>query len=112
MQLNIKNKNENSFLKRTEVQGTVTFSGATPSNKDIAAAVGKAVGKDVENVVIRSIKTIFSQNEANVDAVIYHSADAKKILNRLRNIIESYLKKPRKQRRVVNNGSPCKKTSL
>ena len=78
MQLNIKQKNENSFLKRTEVTGTVTFSGATPSNNDVAAAVGKAVGKGAENVVIRKIKTIFSQNCADVEALVYHTADAKK----------------------------------
>ncbi len=80
MQINITEKKVNPFLKRTEIKGIVSFEGATPSNAQLAEAIGKdAHAKDVSLVVMKHIYTRFSHREAKVEAVVYDTLDAKKL---------------------------------
>jgi len=76
MEVIIKEKNENSLLKRVEVSGEMKFEGATPSNDVLAAALAKSLSVDISLVVVKNIYTTFSQQVANFSAVVYKDAKA------------------------------------
>lgn len=77
MHINIQDKKDNIFLKRLEVSGTVTFEGATSSNAQLSEALAKEFKKDMALVVIKSIYTAFSHQEAKFSAVLYNTIEAK-----------------------------------
>ncbi len=77
MQLNVTQKKENVFLKRIEVKGVATFEKATPTNKEVASAVAKAVGSDAAHVVVKQVKGEFGTNKAHVSALAYKDEKAK-----------------------------------
>jgi len=84
MQITIQEKKNNSFLKRTEVKGQVSFEGATPSNAQISEAVAKELhAKEADLVVVKHIYTAFSRREAKFEAVVYDNAEAKKLTEKL-----------------------------
>ncbi|MBI2666070.1 hypothetical protein HYX13_00500 [Candidatus Woesearchaeota archaeon] len=90
MTLKITEQKENKLLqRRKEVSATVTFQGATPSNTEVTELLAKEVGVAPELVVIKSIKTRFGQQTADVRAVAYPSAEAKKTIE----VVTSHLKK-------------------
>ncbi len=80
MKLTIVEKKENPLLKRTDVVGRVVFEGSTPSNADIAAAIGQEVKGEV---VVKKIDTHFSKQDADVVAVVYADVDAREKAERL-----------------------------
>ncbi|MFH0701559.1 MAG: hypothetical protein V2A62_03930 [Candidatus Woesearchaeota archaeon] len=84
MQVDITEKKQNPFLKRTEVKGKVTFEGATPSNVQLGEAIAKEMkAKEVECVVVKQIHTAFSLREANFVAFVYDTVDARKKTEKL-----------------------------
>ncbi len=76
MQLTIETNNKNPLLGRTEVQGKLTFTGATPSNADVQNEIAKQLKVDAALVVVKHVHTVFSSQEASVEAVAYDSAQA------------------------------------
>ncbi|MBI2572729.1 hypothetical protein HYV86_02625 [Candidatus Woesearchaeota archaeon] len=78
MQITVEHKTENPLIKRTDITGSVTFSGATPSNKDIAAALVKQLHVDQSLLVIKTIHNDFSFQKAHFQAVVYANAETKK----------------------------------
>ena len=84
MQVDIKEKKHNPFLKRTEVKGKVSFEGATPSNVQLAEAIAKEMkAKEVECVVVKQIHTIFSLREADFVVFVYDTIEARKKTEKL-----------------------------
>ncbi|MBI4983406.1 hypothetical protein HZC32_02080 [Candidatus Woesearchaeota archaeon] len=84
MQVNIQERKDNPFLRRVEVKGTIGFEGATPSNAKLSEVLAKELKTgDAELVVVKSIYTAFSRQEARFTAVVYHSKDAKKNTEKL-----------------------------
>ncbi|HIH11270.1 TPA: hypothetical protein HA241_03710 [Candidatus Woesearchaeota archaeon] len=77
MQVTIQSKKNNLFLQRTEVEASMQFSGATPSNIQVAAEVAKALKTTPELVVIKNIRNRFGLQTASVNAVAYDSAEVK-----------------------------------
>jgi small subunit ribosomal protein S24e len=77
MDITITQKNANPLLHRIDVKGTITFKGTTPSNAQVTSRVAKEVGKTEELVVMKSIYTLFSKQEAKFEAVAYESNEAK-----------------------------------
>ncbi len=71
MNVQVTEKNENPLLGRTDVRGTASFEGATPSNADITEVVAKNVGGDPALVVMKHIYTKFSHQEVVFHAVVY-----------------------------------------
>ncbi len=77
MQLNITEKKDNLLLERVEVLGTITFEGVTPSNSEVTEAIAKALKSDASLVVLKGIHTKFSEQVADVIALVYKTAEAK-----------------------------------
>jgi small subunit ribosomal protein S24e len=77
MQINIKEKNENSLLNRTEVKGELVFEGASPSNEQLTTGLAKEFKADSSLIVIKNIYTKFSTQEADFLAFIYKNVEAK-----------------------------------
>ncbi|HLD39927.1 MAG TPA: hypothetical protein VJB13_02195 [Candidatus Nanoarchaeia archaeon] len=83
MNITINTKHENPLLHRVEVQGVVTFDGATPSNAQMVEALAQQMKTDASHIVLRHIYNKFSKHEAKFEAVSYASADARKKAERL-----------------------------
>jgi ribosomal protein S24E len=77
MHINIAEKKYNLFLKRYEVKGTISFEKATPSNAQLAEQLAKNMDSEAGLVVIKHIYTKFSHREADFEAVVYKSKEAK-----------------------------------
>lgn len=77
MHINITGKKENLFLKRFELRGTISFEKATPSNVQLAEGLAKEMGSEVGLVVVKHIYTKFSHCEADFEALVYKSKEAK-----------------------------------
>lgn len=78
MEVTITEKKENSLLNRIELNGTLDFEGAVPSNVQLTEALAKELNADKEFIVIKKISTIFSHQKAKFRAVAYANAEAKK----------------------------------
>ncbi len=79
MQVNIQEKKNNPFLKRVEVTGKITFEGATPSNAQLSEVIAKEMkAKAAECVVIKHIYSVFSGREADFEALVYDTVEARK----------------------------------
>ena len=77
MQLTINERKQNPLLNRLEVRAELGFVGATPSNVKVQELVAKEYASDLQLVVVRTIKTIFSHQKAKVEAFVYKDATAK-----------------------------------
>ncbi|RJQ21865.1 30S ribosomal protein S24e [Candidatus Woesearchaeota archaeon] len=75
MELNITTEKKNSLLGRTEVYGTVTFEGATPSNAQVSEALAKKYGKDTDTVVVKHILGKFGGITATFEADVYDTKE-------------------------------------
>lgn len=75
MELTIKNKKENPFLQREEIEGEISFTGATPSNKQVQEELAKKLGVNGELVAIRHVYTKFGETRAAFQAVAYKTKE-------------------------------------
>lgn len=89
MEVTITQKKENNLLNRMELNGTIDFEGAVPSNVQLTEALAKELNASKELIVIKKISTIFSHQKAKFKAVAYASAEARKK-------IEPAVKQPKK----------------
>lgn len=80
MKLELTEKKPNKLLHRTEIRGTVTFDGATPSRKDVREQVAAALKVDAGLVVSKEIYAPYGAYNATILAYAYDNADA---LNRI-----------------------------
>jgi len=74
--IEIKDKKENKLIGRLEIQGRLTFTGATPSNNVVKAKLAADLNKDQELVIIKSIYSRYSHQEADFLVFIYDSKEA------------------------------------
>ena len=84
MKLEIKNKNENVLLKRTEIKAKVTFEQVTPKNDDIKKAIAKEAKCDEALTSVRHIYTDFGKREATVEAYCYQDEATMKLLENIK----------------------------
>jgi len=71
---------ENKLLHRKEVTGTLAFTGATPSNKDVQAKLAEHFKVTPEQVAVKHIYTEFGKPFAKYEANVY---DSKEFLDKL-----------------------------
>jgi len=103
MECTIIEKKENTLLARTEVQGTLVFTGTTPSNTHVIEAVAKSFSGDPAVVALRHIYTRYGQQKAGFTAVIYTTPEAKLKYE----TVSSHLKKKDKAEKKA--AAPAKK---
>ncbi len=71
MEIEIKEKKDNTLLQRQEVTGEITFTGATPSNKQLQEELAKKLGVQPEVLIIKHIYGRFGEGKAKFEAVAY-----------------------------------------
>lgn len=76
--MNIISKKENSLLDRTEIEGTIEFEGATPSNVQVTEDVATQMHVDPATVAVQHIYTQFGHHQATFIVRIYSSPEARK----------------------------------
>ena len=71
MNIEIKAKNENPLLGRSEVDAVVSFEGATPSFNDIKSTLVQKIGCNPDLTVIKRTESKFGEREMSVRVHIY-----------------------------------------
>jgi ribosomal protein S24E len=77
MDLKITNQFNNTLLGRIDLFGTISFSGATPSNSEIAKTISEKTKSALELIVVKQIATKFSTQTATFKAVSYQDQKSK-----------------------------------
>jgi len=75
MKIEIKEKKENPLLSRTEVSGTVSFDGATPSNAQVAQGIASQIKVEPSVVKMRKIRNTLGSHQADFTAFVYKSKE-------------------------------------
>ena len=78
MEMTITEEKQNPYLKRKEIQGKITFTGATPSNVDTTKKLSEMTKSTEELVVIKHIYTQFGNQKGKFLAYIYETEEMKK----------------------------------
>lgn len=66
---------ENTYLQRKEVHGKISFTGATPSQKQVADALATKLGVKADAIFIVHVFTDFGAQAAAFEAHVYSSKD-------------------------------------
>lgn len=77
MNLKIKTQTENKLLSRKELKGHIDFSGATPSNDEVAKKIADNLKSDLDLVVLKGIYTQFGKTHATFEALVYDNKESK-----------------------------------
>ncbi len=75
MDITINKTNENPYLLRKEVHGKVSFTGATPSQKQLADALATKLNAKADAIFVSHIYTRFGSQAATFEAHIYPSKE-------------------------------------
>lgn len=71
MDITIEKTNENPYLQRKEVQGKITFTGATPSQKQVVDAVATKLNVKPETIFVQHVYTSFGSQSAAFEVHVY-----------------------------------------
>lgn len=71
MEISITHKEDVPLLKRTEVSARMTYEGATPSRKEVQAAVAKALNGKKDQLIITKVTTKYGDQSAAVNGYYY-----------------------------------------
>jgi len=93
--IEIISKQENQLLERIEVEGLVTFEGATPSVAGLTAEVAQHLHHEPAAVAIQHIYTRFGQTQARFTARLYPSPEVRKKIE----VLPSHLKKKEREKK-------------
>jgi len=75
MEIQIGKTIENPYLQRKEVHGEVTFTGATPSQKQLADALAAKLGAKADAIFVVHVYTGFGSQKASFEAHVYQSKE-------------------------------------
>ncbi len=71
MKVKVLNKEESKFFPRVEGIFEVEYAGATPSRKELASEISKALGHDEKLIIIRKVKSKYGEQICTVEASLY-----------------------------------------
>ena len=71
MEVSISSKKEKALLGRIEIQGEVSFKGATPSRSEVRKKLAEQLGSSEELIVLRRMETDFGRRKAEISANLY-----------------------------------------
>ena len=74
MELTIKEKT-NPLLHRKELNGDITFTGTTPSNKQVQEELARKMGTHAELIAIRHVYGEFGGGKATFEAYAYETKE-------------------------------------
>ncbi len=75
MEISIEKTIENPYLQRKEVHGTIAFTGATPSHKQLADSLASKMGTKAEAIFVVHVYTEFGSQKATFEAHVYASKE-------------------------------------
>ena len=75
MEVKINTKNDNKLLHRTELNGTLSFQGPTPSYKDLAKSLSNTLKTSEELIIVKHIYTDFGNQSATFEACAYENKE-------------------------------------
>ena len=78
MDFELTTKHHEKLLGRTVVKGLVSFSGATPSNAQVAEELAKELKTSKDLIQMRQVKGEFGKTSATLWAYAYDSAETMK----------------------------------
>lgn len=103
--MNITSKKENALLERVEVRGTIEFEGATPSVAQVTQELAQQLHQDPETVAVQHIYTRFGHHQAEVIALVYASAQARKKIE----VVHPHMKKKEGEKKTEEKKAVKKK---
>ena len=111
MDLEIKEKKDNSLLSRTELCGKLAFSASTPSKDEVRKTIASKLHVAEQLVVVKEINTKFGARAADLCAYIYKDeATLKRIEPKLgKKAIEKAAKKAGQQPAAAAQPAPAEK---
>jgi len=110
MAMKITSKTKEPLLSRTTIKAHITFEAATPSNEEISKKIADETNKDVKLVVMKKIDTYYGSKQADVDAVVYDSAEAKETIERKTKAMKEAEKKAAEEAKKKEEEAKEKKT--
>lgn len=105
MKLTIQEKEENGLLDRIHLRGELEFESVTPSNNDVAAAIGKQLSADARLVVVKHIYAHFGHRKAAFEAVIYKTTEAKQKTEKMTKHLRKKLEEDKKSEESKKGGA-------
>jgi len=75
MEITISEKHDNPYLFRTEMQGKIKFTGATPSYNDLRAGLAKQLNVAEQTIAILHVYNKFGATEADFSAHVYQTPE-------------------------------------
>jgi ribosomal protein S24E len=75
MEITIGKTTENPYLQRKEVHGEMSFTGATPSQKQLADALAAKLGAKADAIFVLHVYNEFGSQKARFEAHIYPSRE-------------------------------------
>lgn len=75
MEITLTGKKENALLNREEIKGNLAFNGATPSQKEFAAALAKKLNTTPDRIFVVGIHTSFGSTTASFEAHAYKTRE-------------------------------------
>lgn len=75
MEITITVKNQNALLNRIELQGAISFTGATPAYPQIKQALAAQMKVKEDVVAIKQVLTDFGSTRASFTAYVYETAE-------------------------------------
>ena len=75
MEVKVVEKKENLALERTEVKGTLSFTGATPNFDTLKKDLAKSLKKEEDTIAVKEIYTKFGFSQADFRAFAYKSKE-------------------------------------
>ncbi|MEM4240144.1 MAG: hypothetical protein QXM31_02620 [Candidatus Woesearchaeota archaeon] len=75
MEVAVESTRENSYLQRKEVFGSVSFTGQTPSQRQLADALAAKLNAKADAIFVVHIYTSFGSQKASFEAHIYPSKE-------------------------------------
>ena len=75
MEITITTRNQNNLLGRAEIEGTLSFTGATPAYPQIKQALATQLKVKEEVIAIKQVLTEFGQTKARFTIHIYDTPE-------------------------------------
>ncbi len=75
MELHVKQDKKNALLHRKEVDGTLSYTGATPSNAQLQEALSKKFNTPADAIEVKHIYGAFGAQNATFTAHVYDSKE-------------------------------------
>ncbi len=97
MDIDIKNKNENKSLNRTEIEFEVSYESSTPTRQQVIQKLSALLKAKNNLTILNSLISDFGSKTAKGSASIYYDEESMKDIERKHLIKRSHKEEPKKE---------------